>query len=551
MAVPTASDGDPILYNEEGQGLDIRQSVARLTLPHAPAIVATERLASCSLCVNVKEEKTCMSTRSRVLRRVNLGHGNIGIRLSGCFLALIISVATGFGALATRAATRVTLDPPPFQITSPLYNGVAEGPVGTNVSVQAAAGSGWDVGATITLSVTLEDHATCDATTAIPVSTASITVANDGSFGATFVWPSAASQTSTSATYVVCANESGAGTLAGRSTNVFNVLGNAAPTLDVSPTTAHAGDPVQITGANWFPIQPITLRLQGVGQTFQQDPGEQLGNTVTPDQNGNFTISVTLPTNRVGSSTTGNAQDVVATMGTANSTNVYPLMATSQQLSILPQVTPTPSPTLAPTFTPVHQSSGGGGSTNTNQEKLLIALLGLIAVVLLLAGIIVAVLALRGRNPQNGPPGTPGAPPNGGYGGYGPGDSDATVADGNWPERGWNDDDRWQPPGGRPWSGTRASSPYDGRNLPPPIQQPALDDDDDRFRTRMGDPYQPPPSRPAGPPSSRPAGPPPSRPNGPPPPMQSRPNTSRPVTPGWDDDPSGQDTGPVWTPPRR
>lgn len=477
--------------------------------------------------------------------------------------SLALGLAALWGGSPALAATRLPADPTPtpkagpsFAIINPLYNNVAEGPVLTNVTVQAT--SGWTPTANITLSLAVESQ-TCDPRTAIPVSVTGVTVDQNGAFTATFAWPTAANQ-NTSATYVVCANESGAGTQVGRSTNVFNVMSNQAPTISVSPLTAHAGDMVQVNGTNWLPSgEPITLTLQGVGLTFQRDPGEKLNpNQLLPDNNGNFTVSVTLPLDRIASSSASNAQNIVATMGTpsANSTT-YPLFANTQPLNILQPVANTPAPTLTPlpaTVTPTNQNLGASNPSN-NTEKLLIGLLGLIAVVLLLAGIIVAVLALRGRNPaQATPPIDPRRPSGGfggGYGGYPLDQSDATVADGpDWQSRNWNDEDRWQPPGGRPWSGSRANPPYDGRNLPPPVQPSAFDDEDDRYRTRMGDPYQ------SAPPAPRPMGPPPqSRPMGPPPqsrPMPPRPNASRPA-PNWNDDPSNQDTGPgpTWPPPRQ
>jgi hypothetical protein len=469
-------------------------------------------------------------------------------RLAGATLlaALLCSCMMVLAQTPAHAAVRESLGPS-FTITSPLYNGIASGPVGTNVTVLATAGSGWTPNASIVLSVSLESVG-CSANTSaatptpppnatpgpepIPVSIPPVTVAGDSSFSATFPWPTTAGQTNTSSTYVVCANETGAGTQVGRTTNVFNVLSNNAPTVEVSPTTAHAGDAVLVTGTNWLPLgQTITLYLQGANLTFKQDSGAPLQTTspLVPDSQGNFQVTVHLPTNRVGSPAQNNAQNVVAVMGVQLPDGTFPLEAKSQAMTITEQAaTPTPQPTIMPTAS----TTTGGTTTPSSKstENLLLGLLGLIAVVLLIAGIVVAVLALRGRSAPDAPGGS--RRNSGGYGGgYGPaGSMDATMADGEY--GGYEEDSPWQQPG-RPWSGNRQGMPYDQ----PPRRSRALDDDDDRYRTRMGDPYQS-----SG--SQRPATPPPSRPPTPPP---SRPTPQRPPV----DPDDQQDTGPLWPPPAR
>jgi len=77
--------------------------------------------------------------------------------------------------------------PPTFSITNPLYSGVAQGPVNTDVQVQAPSGSTWTPQANITLSVIPENSgATCDAGSGTPISASGIIVGSDGSFKATF-----------------------------------------------------------------------------------------------------------------------------------------------------------------------------------------------------------------------------------------------------------------------------------------------------------------------------------------------------------------------------
>jgi hypothetical protein len=481
-------------------------------------------------------------------------------------VGLLVMLALAAGTTPARAMAQSARDnTPTFGITNPLYSGVAEGPVGTDVAVQAQPGSSWTPSASITLSALPDNGDTCSSSAGTPISTAStITVNADGSFSGTFLWPANLGGTGT--TYILCASESGAGTQIGQASNKFIVLAGSAPAIAVSPTTQQAGGQVLITGANWLPVQQITLVLQNAGETIQQDPGETLKTGLYPNSDGTFSVSVTLPKDRTGSSATGNAQDIVAEMGPQIDTTHYALMAQSTPLTITvpPHPTATPMPTVTPTSVPP-TSVGSTAPTGSTNDKPLIILLGLIAVVLLGAGIVVAVLALRGRGMPPPAPVPTNARANGGFGGYGgglnrSGPFDETVAGGpDWryqQQSQWNDDDRWSPPG-RPWSGARADSPYDDP-LPPVPSRRYDDEDDDRYRTRMGDPYQPPPAPP------RPAGPPPiSRPMYPPgPPPISRPNPpgpppSRPMNPPrsyprpdqtWDDDASGQDTGPAWPP---
>jgi hypothetical protein len=484
--------------------------------------------------------------------------------------AFVIALPLVGWGLVGASAHAATFDPAPptFSITSPTFSGVVEGPVNANVVVSAPGGSTWTPGATITLSAIADaSGVACDTGTTPINPTAPITVGGDGSFSATFAWPSNLGEVNnTSTAYDLCASESNGGAQVGMATNKFIVLTNAAPQVTVEQTTAQEKQTITVTGQNWLPISQLSFALNGVAA----DPARAISlqtmpQTVYPDSTGNFTAQVILPGNITGSPANNDALVIIVGMGTQVGTT-YPVQATSQQLTITAAstATPTPRPTATATTTPVG-SSTAPANTGSGTDKLLIGLLGLIAVVLLLAGIIVAVLALRGRAGRDAPPAMPQRSPSGGfnpYGGnnFGQSTFDETVAGGpDWRYQQqqsplWrdDDDDRWQPPG-RPWSGSRVASPYDDRSAPPsPSARRYDDDDDDRYRTRMGDPYQPPaPPRTAGPPPiSRPMGPPPSRPMGGPPPSRPTPPRSFPrqEPPAWDDDASAQDTGPAWPP---
>lgn len=487
-------------------------------------------------------------------------------QLSAFVIALPFLMGGIIGATA-HAATRDPM-PPTFSITSPTFSGVVEGPVGANVMVKAPS-STWTPNATITLSaITDASGVACDAGST-PINTPSpITVGADGSFSASFPWPSNLGEANnTPTTYDLCANESNGGAQVGMSTNKFIVLTTQAPTITLSTTTVQVKQTLTISGSFWLPQSQLFFSLNGAAaDPSQAEPLPTSPQQVFPDGSGNFNATVTIPSDRIGGPATHNGLVITVGMGTPQGTT-YPVQVTSPQLTInpAPHPTATPKPTATATSTPANTSTASTPGTSSKTDKLLIGLLGLIAVVLLLAGIIVAVLALRGRTGRDIPPAAQERTPSGGfspYGGnnFGQSTFDETVAGGpDWryqqpqrPSSLWDDadDDRWQPPG-RPWSGARAGSPYSDRGAPPPVRR-YDDDDDDRYRTRMGDPYQPPPpSRSAGPPPvSRPMGPPPSRPMAGPPPSRPTPPRSFPRQdpPPWSDDTAEQDTGPAWPP---
>ncbi len=441
-----------------------------------------------------------------------------------CLTLLVGLMVAALGQVfpSTPAFAAPTDPAPSLTIVNPVYfsQKVAQGPVGTNVTVVATGG--WTIGATIQLGVVpgvIAPGNACDPTAEIPVSpVAPITVDGNGAFNGIFVWPSSA-QSSTP--YSICANEENGGTKSGASTNTFSVLSAVSPALQLPPAPIHAGDTVTISGTNWLPpAQPISLYLETTNlQPFLlNDP-----TTTLTDQNGNFTVTLTMPQQFIGSRT------IVATMGTPTSyqkTLYYPLQFSSPPYEIQnPVFTPTAT-TAPPTPTTIPQPTATV-TTNTppliSSSTLLVALLALVAIVLLVTGLVVAVLALRGRDD----------PPSGGAGPTR--DPNRGSASGNWDdgyteEANWNQ--VWQNPSGQPWSG----------RLTPTYRPEPLEEDEDPYRTRMGDA---PPVQQAGQPGQpRPQT---SRPT------QHRPPLSRPVNqPGqnWGEDTmANSDTNPNNWPP--
>ena len=481
----------------------------------------------------------------------------------GILVAALLSVAFWAMQPTDHRVHAQDRDPTPtFDIISPYFYGSFQGPVGTLVNVKST--SAWTHGATIILSVEPEGIV-CDPTTAIPITLSGtpITVDATNNWSSAFPWPNNANQ---AGVYHVCANESGSGTLKGTSTHVFTVWTSqtgqpsAAPAITLSAPTAHSGDTITVVGTNWLPpSQTITLTLQFPDRTIQQDPGEILG-TITSDGTGVFSKQVTIPADR--------QSNLVITgyAGTPDAQGNFPLLAHSSVIAVgaAPTVTPLPpTATVAPTKAAVTpgSTSTGGKQSNESSTNVLIGLLGLIAAVLLGAGIVVAILAVRGKS---------GTPPQGGNGAAdwasnGPRDPQQGWDAGGhqsgaiWDETqagsppGWNDEG-WQQPRGQPWGG-RESRPYRG-----PVQPTTTngydEDEDDPYRTRMGEPFQsqPPASRPApgGPPMSRPTpGMPPRPPTGN---IQRRPPPADPNAYWEDGESTDQPTNPGWPqnpPPRR
>jgi hypothetical protein len=430
---------------------------------------------------------------------------------------------------------------PTFAITAPIYNGVAEGPVGTNIAISAQGG--WTPNTQLKLYVA-SVSSTCDAQagSGLQVSLVpAINVNNNGGFSGVFVWPSAANQTGA---YNVCASD---GTLSGVSSTTFTLMSstNGHPSnnpiivlsFPADPNKAATGDQITVVGSNWLPggsVMQVHFRLQPANTLINQQPDFTFTETATPDSSGAFQQKLTLPTNIVDN------REVLA-YGGPSVGSTFALVSTSASFVIVvaPTATTAPTPTVAPTAT-TGNSNPGGTQPGDNNGNMWILLLGLIAIILLIAGIVVAMLALRGRGPstndgQGDPYGSQGGP----YTGYGQAyDPYAQAPQGGlWDETAaggtqtWQGDNIWENPSGHPWSGRESGFRGDPES--------SFDSEryDDPYRTRMTDMPGGQPGMPPGPgssPVSRPGTPPPSRPN-----QASRPNQmSRPTPPQspWDDD---------------
>ena len=89
-----------------------------------------------------------------------------------------------------------------------------------------------------------------------------------------------------------------------RSTTALSILGRAAPSLAIGPTTVAPSAPVTLTGTNFAAGQPVTLTF-GQGQTT----AVLISGTVTADSTGTFTTTATVPSAAISGTATISATD--------------------------------------------------------------------------------------------------------------------------------------------------------------------------------------------------------------------------------------------------
>jgi hypothetical protein len=401
---------------------------------------------------------------------------------------------------------------PSFTIAGTVSDSLAIGPVGTYINVHAS--NGWTPNVSLLFS-TVPNGTDCQSGQAVPFPTKDTRVNASGGFDLIFQWPNSANAAKP---YIICASD---GTNTAASSNFFTVITGSPDSPSNSPLISvnikngaivKTGDQVTLTGANWlFPTgTSVTLIMQSPNATLQEDPGVELGKALSNNK-GNFTTTVQIPSGEEGD------RVILAIAGQpygSGDKNYYPLMyADNSHKFHIDVVAPTPTPAPTPAATPTPITTKSTGSTTPPSDfngTTLILILGLTAIVLLVASIVVAVLALRGRNaqPPQGPQGPQGPWDGSPYGpGSGPYNNQGQYGydvGQNWdetqsgPPPGWGG---WQQPG-QPWSG-RESRPYRYPQAPSSGSGP-FDEDayEDPFRTRMGDP--PPISRPNPPPSRNP-----------------------------------------------
>ncbi len=309
------------------------------------------------------------------------------------FLILTMLQLTLLRAPAAHAASNP-------QISIALPDGTMPvGHPGTRVHI---SGSGFPSGSLALYTTPVNDPNKCtdgDANLLPFENNTKVNVKGSGSFQLDSKWPANANNATTA--YYLCAIDSnGNGTL---STTNFTVAQPVTLTA-TPPTTVQPGAQITLTGANWLPVQVVNVSTNipvNGGQSF-------LGATATPDAQGNFTVTLTVPGDApAGSySIAASAPNEATQYMQIKQENAITIGAGTATPTATTTPTPTASPTVTPTATngptPTQQANGGGntdGSGNaggggsitgggSNLNVLMIGLAGL-GVLLIIIGVII------------------------------------------------------------------------------------------------------------------------------------------------------------------
>ncbi len=228
--------------------------------------------------------------------------------------------------------------------------GTTLGHPGTKVHI---TGTGFTPGSSVSLYTTATpDPANCiNATNPVtaglaPFSSSPTTTAQtNGSLAVDTTWPTSAATATTA--YYICALSTTAKAL---SSNAFTV---AQPvTIDaVTPANIAPGGKVTITGSNWLPVQPLDVAVvTGNNKAIAEN------NNVTPNGNGQFSVTLTIP---------ANAQPQAYSVRVVAVNEPTMMLTTNNALTVMQPATPTPSPTTAPSPTPSPTSAPTATATAT------------------------------------------------------------------------------------------------------------------------------------------------------------------------------------------
>ena len=399
------------------------------------------------------------------------------------------------GASATNSPTdtpvvpTATPQPGSIQIVSPASH---RGPAGMHVTISGNNFPNGQVPVFASTSPSCSDQ---------PAVLGSVSANGNGFSNAVVDWPASLAP----GQYYICAQ--GVMNAPG-----FTDMSQTPPGIVLTPTTALAGQPVTITGSNFYGVPAVDFSLQ-TGGVITQLP-TLVGN---PDANGSFTLQFT-PT----AAMAGN-QTLVASSPAENGAPTSPIQV---KVTLLIQSAATQT-VVAPTTSPTGPTPNSSG--HSNSSLIVVIIVGIVLVVLAILGL-VAFLLLRGRGGPGGPGGgypqgpgygEPGSPYGAPYGQSSPG---MYAGSGAFPRPGamdlpetyagpaiggvsqWDDTtdiprDDWQPrpmsgnrrdmddslygvypEGGEPYPGPRANS---GPGYPPP--DPWANDDNSRgFGPRDG-----------------------------------------------------------------
>ena len=298
-------------------------------------------------------------------------------------------------------------------VPQPDSNNNAPGPVGANVTITAQSLNAQD---TYAVGVAISP-AGC-AAQFISVTDQPITPDQSGNLRTTFTWPSAANAVGSS--YFICVQDTKQpGSAALQSAAVYTVRAGSPPSISIKAAASqdgtpgpippqgsnhyYAGSQITITGENFVPGGQLLLAYlatQKITDPSQLQAALPLstrdGSPITPDSNGSFTTTVTLPVPQGALPGTFHVY-VVSQDGTAST---YPFLMAEKTISILSPPAPTPTVTVAaptPTVaTPTPQGNGGGGPKNLGA----VIGLGVTSVLLFVIGVILLASAASMPRPR-------------------------------------------------------------------------------------------------------------------------------------------------------
>jgi len=292
-----------------------------------------------------------------------------------------------------------------FVFPAPASNGVATGPVGTNVTIQAAGLSATDK---YVLGYATQSPGCAGGFQGITDTPFGINA--DGTYSTTFSWPATAKDIG--ASYVVCMQDSSqAASPSVQSGQTFVVAGASAPAVTLkhvsqptpgpgTPTPApqpntrfYSDEQIVVSGTNFYTSganvavyltsQPIKVKTDLVN-ALQPVPGS---GSFSPDANGAFTATVQLP------GATDPGTYYVYAVSADGSDSAPPSLAAFKKISIVERPTPVPTATAKahPTATgrTGNNKTGGGGIQNPTA----VLGLGALSIVLFVVGVILLASA--------------------------------------------------------------------------------------------------------------------------------------------------------------
>ncbi len=303
-------------------------------------------------------------------------------------------------ALGTLHAPHALADSPELQIVVPVpsSSAVAQGPVGTNVSITAqiptAPNDSYQIG-------WAPQSGTC-ATNFSATSLAPIAADGSGNLSATFAWPNNAN--TIGASYYVCAlDATNPGNGYFQSAQLFQVAASSKPSITVSGQSStglkgiFVGGTLQLNGDQFLPGGTKLYVFLNSSQAFAPSdlqPNQALptteGSDITSGDDGGFSATVKVPDD---SQAGALFLHVVSSDGTPD---FPPALVATKQITIALAPTPTPNPT--PTLP---ANPGGGGQSNTNGSMPAIIGLGVLSVVLFVLGVILIATVATSPSPGN------------------------------------------------------------------------------------------------------------------------------------------------------